>query len=200
MNTTEPGTDSLAARAATAFVAFRDGEASGMSRLVDEVTPILWHVARQQGLDQSTAEDVVQTALLRLVEHADRIVDELGILKWLITTTKREAWRQAKIGRREDAVDELDLVHEAGSPEVTPGPEQAVLASERQTVVWRHFQALPERCRTLLRAIAFTDKPDYASVAEALGMPIGSIGPTRGRCLAKLRILLVSDPAWGETR
>ena len=55
---------------------------------------------------------------------------------------------------------------------------------------------LPERCRRLLRVIAFADRPDYAAVAEALGMPVGSIGPTRGRCLAKLRAQLAADPAW----
>ena len=197
MNTTEPGTGSLATRAADAFAAYRDGDPSRMDQLVDEVTPLLWHIARQQGLDQASAEDVVQTAWMRLVEHAGRIADELGVLKWLITTTKREAWRVARLGRREDVVDEVEP-SDPGAAGPDLGPEAALLAVEEQSVVWRSFQSLPERCRVLLRAIAFTDKPDYATVASALGMPIGSIGPTRGRCLAKLRVLLVSDPAWRE--
>lgn len=196
MTVTGSGTEGLAARAAAAFRDYRGGDPAGMSRLVDEVTPLLWHIARQQGLAQQAAEDVVQTAWMRLVEHQSRVADELGVLKWLITTTRREAWRVARTGRREDAVEELDQVTEAPLAEASPGPEQALLAGEERSVVRRHFEALPERCRTLLRAIAFTDKPDYASVAEALGMPIGSIGPTRGRCLAKLRLLLDSDPAW----
>ena len=62
---------------------------------------------------------------------------------------------------------------------------------------WRHIESLSERCRSLLRVVAFSDRPDYASVAQALGMPVGSIGPTRGRCLAKLRLLLDADPHWG---
>jgi DNA-directed RNA polymerase specialized sigma24 family protein len=63
-------------------------------------------------------------------------------------------------------------------------------------VLWRHVAGLSERCRYLLRVIAFADRPDYAAIAEALGMPVGSIGPTRGRCLAALRAALVLDPAY----
>ena len=77
------------------------------------------------------------------------------------------------------------------------GPESAALASAEGRVLWRHIETLSERCRSLLRVVAFSDRPDYASVAQALGMPVGSIGPTRGRCLAKLRLLLDADPHWG---
>ena len=62
--------------------------------------------------------------------------------------------------------------------------------------LWQHIAELPERCRALLRVIAFADRPDYAELAKALDMPQGSIGPTRGRCLAKLRLLLANDPSW----
>ena len=63
-------------------------------------------------------------------------------------------------------------------------------------MLWAHFQQLPQNCQALLRVIAFADRPDYAAVSESLGMPVGSIGPTRGRCLAKLRTALANDPAW----
>ncbi len=56
--------------------------------------------------------------------------------------------------------------------------------------------ALPERCRQLLSLVAMVDRPDYAVVSRMLGMPVGSIGPTRGRCLAKLRLALAADPTW----
>lgn len=75
-------------------------------------------------------------------------------------------------------------------------PEDAVLRTDEQRVLWRHVNELSERCRALLRVIAFAATPDYASVAATLGMPVGSIGPTRGRCLAKLRTALLSDPSW----
>ena len=74
-----------------------------------------------------------------------------------------------------------------------------MLGAATDSTLWRHIAALPERCRALLRVIAFADRPDYAELALALGMPQGSIGPTRGRCLAKLRVALAADPSW-ETR
>ena len=82
------------------------------------------------------------------------------------------------------------------SPTHGPSPEVAVLTDADDRLVWQHFATLPERCKALLRAIAFAEQPDYASVAQALGMPVGSIGPTRGRCLAKLRLALAADPRW----
>ena len=69
-------------------------------------------------------------------------------------------------------------------------PEELVLRDARQRALWSHVRGLPERCRELMRVIAFADRPDYAQIAESLGMPVGSIGPTRGRCLQKLRTLL----------
>jgi DNA-directed RNA polymerase specialized sigma24 family protein len=69
-------------------------------------------------------------------------------------------------------------------------------ADARHRALWRHLQRLPERCRELLRIVAMVDRPDYDDVAAALGMPRGSIGPTRGRCLSKLRAMLIADPAW----
>ena len=192
-----PDAGGLASAAAGAFGAYQQGDPHGMSELVDLATTLLWHTARAQGLSAPEAEDVVQNTWLRLVQHVDRIDDPQGILKWLITTTRREAWAVSKRSRRVDLVEETEaLVPEDRS--ATPGPEEVLLRGETQSTVWRHYGDLPERCRTLLRVIALAEKPDYASVAEALGMPIGSIGPTRGRCLAKLRAALSADPAWKE--
>ena len=191
-------TDSLAGRASTAFAQYRDGQPEGMSALVDATTTLLWHTARSQGLDPAQAEDVVQNTFLQLVQRTDTISDPGGILKWLLTTTKREAWATARRSRREDVRDDLreDGSGSIGGPDVQAGPEQLVLRSHEQGVLWKHFASLPGRCQELLRVIALAERPDYAQVAEALGMPIGSIGPTRGRCLARLRLALVADPAW----
>jgi RNA polymerase sigma factor (sigma-70 family) len=198
MTQTGAGAEGLATRAADAFRSFRDGDVSGMSTLVDEVTPLLWAVARQQGLGRQAAEDTVQNTWLKLVEHARSIADPQSVLKWLITTTKRDAWHLSARSQREQPASVED-VGEVEPDETTPSPETTVISETDHRLVWDHFATLPERCRTLLRAIAFTDRPDYASVAEALGMPIGSIGPTRGRCLAKLRASLTSDPRWEMT-
>ena len=140
----------------------------------------------------------MQNTWLKLVEHATSIADPQSVLKWLTTTTKRDAWHLVARSHREEPA-ARDDVRDVEPDATSPSPEVAVLAEADHRLVWDHFHKLPERCRTLLRAIAFADRPDYAGVAEALGMPIGSIGPTRGRCLAKLRASLTSDPRWEMT-
>jgi RNA polymerase sigma factor (sigma-70 family) len=195
MMVTGDSTKSLAEVVAGAFEAYREGDAQAMSGLVDAMTPLLWHTARAQGLSQTQAEDVVQTTWMLLVQHAAVIKDPRAVLKWLITTSRREAWASAKKSRREDVRDVMgdDLDEQ---PEVVDVPEEIVVRGHDQRVLWKHFAGLPQRCQQLLRVVALAERPDYAQVAEALGMPVGSIGPTRGRCLAKLRVALVADPAW----
>ncbi|MGB7817254.1 MAG: sigma-70 family RNA polymerase sigma factor [Ornithinibacter sp.] len=190
--------EGLAMRAAHAFRAYRDGDPSGMSTLVEDVTPLLWSVARRQGLDRPAAEDVVQGAWLKLVEHSTSITDPQAVLKWLMTTTKRDAWHSSSRDRREEPGSAADVADQEVD-EVSPSPELSVLQGEDMHLVWHHLSLLSERCQALLRVIAFADRPDYASVAESLGMPVGSIGPTRGRCLAKLRLALTDDPRWEMT-
>ncbi|MEE8600622.1 RNA polymerase sigma factor [Euzebya tangerina] len=192
-NAASPSTSGLIDRAATAFDAYRSGDRGRMGELVDLLAPILWHTARSQGLSQELAEDVIQTAWLRLVDHADRIEDSRRVLAWLMTTVKREAWSAA----RKRGKQTIDLDHAPEPESDTPTPEAVSLLSEQQEILWRHISALSERCAHLLRVIAFAERPDYAGIAEALDMPIGSIGPTRGRCLQQLRRALTDDTHWG---
>ena len=185
--------DSLAARAGRIFAEYRDGDQAKMGDLVRILTPILWHTARSSRLDAATAEDVLQTIWLALVRKSDTITEPLAVLQWLVVSTKREAWRAAKDQVRYKT-ENLESTPVAAND--TSSIEDTVLRDETDGRLWRHIAALPERCQTLLRVIAFADRPDYAELARALGMPQGSIGPTRGRCLAKLRIALAQDPNW----
>lgn len=188
--TTDGTVSSLATRAATSFSAYRDGDVRAMDELVDLLTPVLWHTARAQNVSEAVAQDAVQTAWLRLVENAERIKDSQAVMGWLIVTVRRETWRVSKAHGREDHdIDE-------NVTDSLPDPSTLVLRREGHRLLWRHFQDLPEKCQALLRVIAFADRPDYAAVSESLKMPMGSIGPTRGRCLAKLRTALANDPAW----
>lgn len=188
--------ETLASRAGSAFAGYQGGDRQRLAELVDLVTPLLWHTVRAQRVGYEQAEDVVQTTWLRLVHHAEAIQDPRAVLAWLIITAKRESWRVVKDARRAQPM--LDAEDAGDIPEnVMDGPESTALASLEGSVLWRHIETLSLRCRSLLRVVAFSDRPDYAAVAEALGMPVGSIGPTRGRCLAKLRLLLDSDPHWG---
>jgi RNA polymerase sigma factor (sigma-70 family) len=186
--------DSLAARAGRLFAQYRDGDQAKMGELVRVLTPILWHTARSSRLDSATAEDVLQSVWLMLIRKSDTITEPLAVLQWMVVTTKREAWRVARNQTRlrpEDLESSTTATSNDGQ-----SVEDTVLRDEGDARLWRHVAALPERCRTLLRVIAFADRPDYAELAKALGMPQGSIGPTRGRCLAKLRISLAQDPTW----
>lgn len=174
----------------------RDGELHALDDIVRELNPLLWHVARTAGLTSDQAADVVQTAWLELLRRMREIRSPLELTAWLVTTTRREAWhlceRQRRQGRHGSEL--VDSVVDPG-----PEPHERLLSDERDRVLWRHFQLLPERCRALLRVVAQVERPDYAAVAEALDMPRGSIGPTRGRCLAKLRAMLLADPAWSPS-
>lgn len=196
-----PASDSLAMTAAVAFSRHREGDSSAMGDLVDQVTPLLWHTARSQGADPATAEDVVQTAWLKLVEHANVISDPQAVLQWLLMTTKREAWRSVRRDRRTTSHDPWEEASSpaGASPPPVLDPAAAVEDAEVARTVWRHVESLPGRCPQLLRLVAFVERPDYTVVSTALGMPVGSIGPTRGRCLAKLRLALLSDPSWEVT-
>jgi RNA polymerase sigma factor (sigma-70 family) len=187
-----------------AFTAYQAGDRDRMSELVDLLTPVLWHTARGQRLDTATAEDVVQTAWIRLVEHADAIQDPQAVLGWLVTTVRREAWRLLRQSGRAVPTDEVPE-ESAGAPVAPSGdgstidPALVAVLHEGQQQLWHHVTSLPQRCQALLRVIAFVDRPDYAALSEALGMPVGSIGPTRGRCLAKLRAALLADPTWSAS-
>lgn len=192
---TTPDTESsLTSRAAAAFADYRAGDAQALHTLVAAVTPVLWHVVRSCGLAPETAEDTVQTTWLRLVEHADSIESPQAVLGWLCTTAKREAWRVQKLVRSVDPVADLE-------PDLPTPHDPAQVAAMRDDArrLWEHFVDLSPKCQQILRVISMGGAPDYASLATAMGVPVGSIGPTRGRCLAALRQALLDDPDWSLT-
>ena len=175
----------------------RSGEAGALQEIVRELTPLLWHVARTQGLSAEQAADVVQTTWLELLRRLNEIRSPQALAGWLTTATRHEAWRIMRQERKHaGSGDEFEAETLAD-----PAPEAAdrLIAEERQRVLIRHFGRLSQRCQTLLRVVAEADRPSYAVVSEALGMPAGSIGPTRGRCLARLRDMLLADPQWSAT-
>ena len=197
----EPEGHTLCHRASKAFAAYQAGDRTGFNDLVELLTPLLWHTVRSQGIDRVAAEDVVQTIWMRLLHSSSSIRDPQTVVKWLLTAARREAWRISKRARTEVLKAATVYPEDREEAVAVPaqrqaGPEEALLRDETQRQLWEHISALPERCRELMRVIAFADRPDYAQIAEALGMPMGSIGPTRGRCLAKLRQVLASDPQW----
>lgn len=181
-------------RFASLIRAARQGDEDALGQIVTELSPLLWQVARAAGLDSRDAEDVLQTVWLRLVTHLDDIHDSAALTGWLVTTAKREAWRVRAVGRRQLPADQ-ELFAEL--PAGGPGSEEQVIVDEQRRALWAAIGRLSKRCQDLLRILAFAPRPDYTAVAAALGMRVGSIGPTRGRCLAKLRALLADNATGG---
>jgi RNA polymerase sigma factor (sigma-70 family) len=171
----------------------RESRRGALDEIVGELGPLLWHVVRAQGLDRSTSEDVVQTTWLTLLRYLHTIHTPEALVAWLITVARREARRVRDLDRRHVPVDE-DLLVTVRDPD--PGPDEQVLADDRRRLLWSAVQELSPMCRELLRIVAFMHRPDYELVSAALGLPRGSIGPTRGRCLRKLRDRLSADPTW----
>ena len=179
---------SLWTSSASHFTRWRDGDETAMDDLVRLLSPVLWQVVRASGLDRLAAEDVVQTTWLALVRSGDTIADPQAVSGWLCTAARREAWRVARLGSRQTPAEDDALSWHLPDE---PAPEQQVVLDDDNARLWSCLERLPERCQRLLRIVAAEPRPDYAAIAVDLDMPVGSIGPTRGRCLEKLRRELV---------
>ncbi len=176
-------------RARGAFTAWRAGDATAVDDLVSAMTPVLWQVVRAYGHDRQAAEDVIQTTWLGFMRLHQTIADPQAVASWLITSARRGAAAHARAARRADPVEDEALA--AALPDEVSAETVAVLGDEA-TRLWEAVATVDERCRRLLRVIAFMDRPDYQSLSQDLDMPVGSIGPTRARCLAKVRMALTT--------
>lgn len=161
-----------------------DGDEAAWHRLVEDFSSLVWSVALRQGLGRPDAGEAVQMTFLRLVENLGTLREPEAIGGWLATTARREAWRLARRAGRESPTET-----EPDAPATEPGPEERALDGERARLVRAAFEALDERCARLLELVVVLALP-YAQVSSVLDMPIGSIGPTRARCLDRLRALL----------
>jgi RNA polymerase sigma factor (sigma-70 family) len=173
--------------AATLVGAAANGDQRAWDALVSAYGGLIWTVARNHRLNGGDAGDVSQTTWLRLVENVDRLTEPDRVGAWLATTARRECLRI--LGRAKRTIlsgEELDPSVDRLRAEA-PELDAALLATEREHQVRQAFGALTPRCRDLLRLLLVDPAPSYEEISAALGVPIGSIGPTRGRCLDKLR-------------
>jgi RNA polymerase sigma factor (sigma-70 family) len=165
------------------------GDHQAWNQLVNHFSGLLWSIAVAHRLNQSDAGDVVQTTWLKLLENLHRLRDPDRVGAWLATTARRESQRTLLLSGRElPTDDERQLETHAGKAST---PESLLVVSERDRLLRRAFAKLPERCQRLLRILVMA-APSYEEVAAAMDMPIGSIGPTRARCLKRLRRILLS--------
>ncbi|MDQ3416976.1 MAG: sigma-70 family RNA polymerase sigma factor [Actinomycetota bacterium] len=182
-------------RAEELFAGWRAGDQSAMDELVRTLNPVLWQMVRAYGLNRDSADDVVQTTWLTLVRTGASIRDDRAVLRWLTVTARREAWRVSQASRRTAASDDAAL--EVVLP-TSDSAEHAAVLDDEQRRLWRLVRELSDRCQRLLRVVAFSERPDSAGIAESLQMPVGSIGPTRARCLTKLRTLIETPGGHNE--
>lgn len=158
------------------------GDRRALDELVAEFEGLLWAIARGHRLSDADAADVGQTAWLQLLQNLHRLEDPTKMGAWLATTARRECLRKLRASAREIPNDE--------PPEPaaeSPAIDGALLEAERDATLWDAFGRLPSRDRALLRMLVVDPQPSYEEISAALDMPIGSIGPTRGRALERLR-------------
>lgn len=184
------------------FLCCREGSQPAWHALVRRFQRLVYTVPRRAGLSEAQAADVFQVAFSRLFEHIDRIDDPSRVRAWLVTTAKRETLRLLELDRRlaeppagsaSQADGELD--DDAGAldqlPDPSPLPESLLDDLQQQDRLHRALAQLDERSRALLTLLFLQDEPlSYSDIAQRLQMPEGSIGPTRARCLQRLRSLL----------
>lgn len=158
------------------------GDESAWSELVHRYSRLVYSIAFRSGLDQDDAADVVQNVFTIVLRRLESLQDTDRFSAWLITTTNRESWRYKKSRRVEPLDDAMDPIDDE------PSAAQQVIAWEEASIVHRALERLGERCRRLLQMLFMHDpRPSYETIATELGISIGSIGPTRGRCLKQLR-------------
>lgn len=165
--------------------AVRRGDPGAWAALVDRFAGRVWAVARAHRLSEADAKDVCQVTWLRLVDRIDTIREPDRVGAWLATTARNECLRVLRKAGREVPVDD-DREFE-GTESTEPPPESRMVASERDAILWKALHQLSAKCQRLLRVLMADPEPSYNEVSAALGMAVGSIGPTRQRCLAELR-------------
>jgi RNA polymerase sigma factor (sigma-70 family) len=164
------------------------GDPCAWERLVDQYNRLIWSITADFRLVESDAADVVQTTWLRLLEHIDRIEYPERVGSWLAATARHECLRHLAAHKKVVlGHDEDDLQGVAAS-----GPEidERLLADERAETVRAALTRLPRQWQRMIEMLMADPPASYAEISDRLGLPIGSIGPTRGRCLARLRVLL----------
>lgn len=164
------------------------GDRRAWERLVDQFAGLIWSITAEFKLGESDAADVVQTTWLRLLEHIDRIEFPDRVGSWLAATARNECLRNLAARKRVVLANDDEVLTSvvASEPEV----DERILADERDQVVRDALSGLPRRWQRLLELLMADPPTSYADISSELGLPMGSIGPTRGRSLARLRVLL----------
>jgi RNA polymerase sigma factor (sigma-70 family) len=158
------------------------GDEAAWNDLIDRFSGLVWSIPRSLGLGAADAADVFQTTWLRLVEHVGALAEPEHVAAWLATTARRECLRLLRGAQRQIPVGDALPERIAETPE----PHARLVAAERDATLRLAFARLRPADQALLRLLVTDPTPSYNEVSVALDMPIGSIGPTRARCIARL--------------
>jgi RNA polymerase sigma factor (sigma-70 family) len=174
-----PGPAGLVTRA-------RNGDKQAWDALVERYAPLIWSICRRHGLGDADAEDVGQNVWLKLVDQLETLHVPAALPGWLATTTRRECGRILRAAPGVPETGHMDDT-QAIADDHAPTAEEELLAAERHAALREALTHLPPCCQQLITQLARDPPPSYAQISTMLGIPAGSIGPTRARCLDKLR-------------
>jgi RNA polymerase sigma factor (sigma-70 family) len=167
-----------------------DGDSRAWDTLVERYKRLVYSIPMRAGLATEDAADVFQAVFASLFEHLHTLRDVQGLAKWLIVVAQRESWIVARKRRREPVNEEM-VMQNLASAHPGVSPEQVVSLASDQALVLEALERLGAPCRDLLWLLYFDpDEPTYAQIGDRLQVPLGSIGPTRARCLQKMREIL----------
>lgn len=168
----------------------RGGDKQAWDALVERFAPLIWCICSRHRLSRADAEDVGQTVWLQLVDQLDKIRDPAALPGWLATATRRECMRVLRTARGPHAAWYV-LNAETIPDDQAAMADQELLVAERRAALREAFARLSPCCQQLIAALTEDPAVPYAQISARLGIAVGSIGPTRSRCLDKLR----RDPA-----
>jgi len=167
---------------------------SAWNELVERYTRLVYSIPRRYGFSEPDADDVHQNVFRILAEKLRQLQDQTRLSSWIITTAHRECWRLRRAAQRIPALPANEQADQSL-------PEEAVRRLERQHLVRLGLEAVGDPCRGLLETLFLQPAaPPYETIAHSLGMKVGSIGPTRARCLQKLEAILreLGMEGWDE--
>jgi RNA polymerase sigma factor (sigma-70 family) len=164
----------------------RNGDKQAWDALVERYAPLIWSICRRHGLGDADTEDVGQNVWLKLVDQLETLRVPAALPGWLATTTRRECGRILRAAQRARETGHRDDT-QASADDHAPAAEEELLAAERHAALREALTHLPPCCQQLITLLARNPPASYAQISTMLGIPAGSIGPSRARCLDKLR-------------
>jgi RNA polymerase sigma factor (sigma-70 family) len=173
----------------------REKDALAWEALVRRYQRLISSITQRFRLDAEDAADILQLVCLKMFQQLPHLRDENRLSSWLITVTVRECWKLRRRMERVDLLNDDDWASYADLPDDRIElPDDDILRLERQHLIRRAVEHLSMRCRTLIKNLFFREVPaTYIQIGKILQMPVASIGPTRARCLEKLREQLEKD-------